>query len=250
MRRATTKPYPLLCSCAVEPFALLSVRTSVLRYDHVVVRVNKKQRSDPPGKSFESAAAVSISQKEKQRFCLKTERFSLNKGTLTSPKQGHTEPWSLKLNRRKKEIISEAADPSQGAAAHHCYLNLSVRDLGEEHWWEKVQKQKRRRRKNGAELFTMINCLRGTFRGSVGDVYARSCIACDGSCVRTHVLQSEFMGKSQALTQLGIYQESRQQCSHCRLLQSTHCDLVTSILRGRIKVLILFVHLAEDATGL
>lgn len=51
----------LLCSCEVESASLLTLRASVLRYDHVVLLVNRPTALVPPENALKPAAEVSIS---------------------------------------------------------------------------------------------------------------------------------------------------------------------------------------------
>lgn len=72
-----------LCSCAVKSFVLLSLRTSVSRYDHVVLCLNKTITIFPWKMLWNCCRSRYQSN---SRGCLKIERFSLNKETLTSSK--------------------------------------------------------------------------------------------------------------------------------------------------------------------
>lgn len=58
----------LMCSCEVEAASLLTLRASVLRYDHVVLLVNRPTALVPPENALKPAAEVSISVNKPRLF--------------------------------------------------------------------------------------------------------------------------------------------------------------------------------------
>lgn len=57
-----------MCSCEVESASLLTLRASVLRYDHVVLLVNRSTALVPPENALKPAAEVNISVNKPRLF--------------------------------------------------------------------------------------------------------------------------------------------------------------------------------------
>lgn len=166
--------------------------------------------------------------------CLKIERFFMNKGTLTSSKEEETKPWSLELNVKNKKCFSNTW--SLTGFSRLCNFALLVvihirKSCIKQSMWviwkwcasrtdEKVASSINRKMKLS---YLYEDWLSGNSKGVWVSFHAMVPVCI---CVQ----QSEFMGNSQALTWLIIYQESRQQCSH--FFESTLCDPITSWNQG------------------